>query len=303
MPGPGVHRHAPGVAKPVGPGFGAGSLHCDERIVRRHRVEAPRVRAVHVDAQHLGQQVVQSLAHEIGVGIAGPVAGGDVHQPLGTEGDGGAVVTVGLPFDDHLGRVGLETVGRGAVHPVAGDANALVAVRNPVVAADEEVAVLLEGWMEGDAVGQGFPEVVQDFVGAAGRVSGGPAQPGLGFPGVLVDEPQALAPRLLHHHHRVGQRELGEGPHHPVGGRWVGGADHPRGYSRPSALELLQGVGLVPVRAGRTRAKCRRQEEQTQGQAEPNQARSTGGRGVELESHSWPVRLRPGSVRWTAGPG
>ena len=57
-------------------------------------------------------------------------------------------------------------VGWRAVHPIAGDANALVAVANPVVAADEEVAVLLEGGMKGDAVGQRLPEVVQDLVGA-----------------------------------------------------------------------------------------------------------------------------------------
>ena len=163
MPGPGVHRHAPGVAKPVGPGFGAGPLHAGERIVRGHRVETPRVRAVDVDPKHLGKQMVQSLSLEISVRIAGPVAGGDVHQVLGTEGDGCAVVSVGLPFDDHLGRVGVKTVGRLAVYPIAGDANALAAVPNPVVAADEEVAVLLEGGMKGDAVGQGFPEMVQDL--------------------------------------------------------------------------------------------------------------------------------------------
>ena len=232
-----------------------------------------------------------------------PSPGGDVHQPLGTEGDGGAVMSVGLPLDDHLGRVGVEAVGRGAVHPIAGNANALVAVRDPVVAADEEIAVLLVVGMEGDAVGQGLPEVVQDLVGAAGRIPDGPAQARLRLPGILVDEPQASASRLFHRHHRVGQREPGEGPHHPVGRGWVGGADHPRGNGRPKVLELLKGVGFISVGSCRTRAQGGQQHEKAQGQAEPNHSRSTGGRGVELQSHFRPVWVRPGCGRWTAGPG
>ena len=67
------------------------------------------------------------------------------------------------------------------VHPIAGDANALAAGRDPIVAADEEVAVLLEGGMKGDAVGQGFPEVVQDFVGAR--------QPGIRWSGTAAAPP------------------------------------------------------------------------------------------------------------------
>ena len=248
--------------------------------------------------------MVESLSLEIGVGIAGPVAGGDVHQALGTEGDGCAVVSVGLPFDDHLGRFGVKTVGGLGVHPVAGDANALAAVGDPVVAADEEVAVLLEGGMKGDAVGQGFPEVVQDFVGAVSRFPGGPAQPRLRLPGVLVDEPQPAASRLLHHHHRVGQRELGEGPHHPVGRGWLRGAGHPRGHRLPSALELLQSVGAVPVGPCRTQANGRQQNQQTQRDADQKHGRTEGKRrGVGLESHSWPVWVRSGSGCWIEGPG
>ena len=189
------------------------------------------------------------------------------------------------------------------VHPIAGDANPLAAGRDPVVAADEEVAVFLEGGMKGDAVGQGFPEMVQDFVGADSRFHGGAAQPRLRFLGVLVDEPQPAASRLFHHHHRVGQCEPGEGPHHPVGRGWVGGAGHPRGHRLPLALELLQSVGGVPVRLCRTQANGRQQKQQTQRDAEPIQSRTEGGRPVfGLESHSWSVWVRAGSGHWTADP-
>src|SRR5438876_10336672 len=56
-----VATHAPGVAQPVGPDFGARSGRLDEWIVRRNSVGLCTVATVDIDAQHAAEQVVDGL--------------------------------------------------------------------------------------------------------------------------------------------------------------------------------------------------------------------------------------------------
>ena len=57
---------------------------------------------IDVDAQHLGEQRGHVLADDVGVGIGGAVAGGDVEHAVVAEDGGAAVVAVGEDFDDEF---------------------------------------------------------------------------------------------------------------------------------------------------------------------------------------------------------
>ena len=95
-----VEAQPPGIAQAVGPELGPGAGAVDERVVLRHAVVPARVGVIDVDPQHGRQQVVEGLAGQVGVGVAGAVARGDVEIAVVAEGEVAAVVAVGGPLDD-----------------------------------------------------------------------------------------------------------------------------------------------------------------------------------------------------------
>src|SRR5262249_3643336 len=108
-----VVAEPPRVAQAVGPQLGPGVGPCDERAVLRHRVVPTGVGVVDVEPQDGPEEVVERLAGEVGVGVAGAVAGGDVKVAVVTEGEVAPVVAVGRPLDDEDFRSGVDAV-RGA---------------------------------------------------------------------------------------------------------------------------------------------------------------------------------------------
>ena len=149
--------------------FRAGRRHIDERIVLGDRIRLARLGMIDIDAQHLGQQRRHVLADDVGVGIGGAVAGGDVEHAVVAEDRGAAVMAVGGDFDDGFFRAGDDVVGRPGFHRVADDAGLFLAavvaslaeILRPV-AADVNVAVLGPFRMEFDLLRRCRPNRARD---------------------------------------------------------------------------------------------------------------------------------------------
>src|SRR5205814_6663128 len=99
-----VERHAPDVAKTVGPGFGNGTreltlLGSHEGIVRGHGVVLAGVLLIDVDAQHLAERLLEVLAVAERIVGGAAVAQRDVEIAVGAEDDGAAVVVPEGTFD------------------------------------------------------------------------------------------------------------------------------------------------------------------------------------------------------------
>ena len=121
-----VEGEAPRVAQPVAVDLGARAGAADERVARRDPV-ALGAGLARIDAQHLAEQAAEILgvaARAVLVVAAAAVAGADVHELVGAEGEQAAVV-VGLHAvvaQDEPRAAGVGAVGAGLRAAVLDDA-------------------------------------------------------------------------------------------------------------------------------------------------------------------------------------
>ena len=151
-----IEGDLPGVPQPGGVDLAAGPRAIHERVVGRDGIAAARLAAIDVDPQDLAEQHVEPLAVAEGIVAAATVTEAHVEQAVGPEGDRTAVVVPEGLFEGQydlgarrVGPVGIvlrDPKPRHVLHPLR--ARRGVA---PHAHADEELAVLLEPRVEGEA--------------------------------------------------------------------------------------------------------------------------------------------------------
>ncbi len=225
----GTEVHPPRIAEPVGPDLRPCTGPRHERIVRRHAVEPPAVRVVHVDPEDGRHQVAQVLPGGQRVGRLGGarVAERGVEHAVRTEPHAGAFVAAAARSDDD-GLAGEVELGRGAAaHGVAGQGPAVGAA--DVVAEDgEEQAVRREARMEREARELRQPrmqvvEIRDQFGGCRRRVVLERHQP-------TADQADEPAPRgrFIGEVDRLGELEAREHPLDAAGRRGLRRTDDAR---------------------------------------------------------------------------
>ena len=261
LAGGAVIREPPRLPHSVRPGLGSGVLDGGDRaalvenwVVLRHGVVPAVVGhvfvgVIDVDPQDFRAERGEILADAVLVGVARAVAAADEHQTIAAESHVAAVVAVGIPLDDHGGRVAVECVRRLAVDHVAGDPRSLAAVLRhaavgalQAIGADVNEAVLRELRVKRDRVVHGrvvgrdeHLRLVHPLVFPHPHDGGRPVGPGLRH----IDQPVAAG--LVGHGDRARHRRLRKGPGRRVGQRRLGRTGHLRGRH---GHDLRDAVGL-----------------------------------------------------------
>ena len=97
-----ILRHAPWIAKSIGPCFGTRAFRFQKGIVGGDAVRLSVRRMLHVYAKQLGQQPREVLAGIPFIAVARAVAAGDIEHPVAPKSQRHAVVSVRVPLDDHM---------------------------------------------------------------------------------------------------------------------------------------------------------------------------------------------------------
>ena len=153
-----VGRHSPRISQAVRPSFRSDSFLPDERVVFGDGVLSPFVRMVDVQSQDLGQQMIEALSGEVGIGVGSAVASRHVEHAIEAKRHRRSVMAVRSPLKNDLCGIFNEQIWSFTLQRVTSDSATLVGVLRqsfvrPVVP-EIEVSILCEVRVEADAVGR-----------------------------------------------------------------------------------------------------------------------------------------------------